>query len=133
MLDRKALQAAGGSTGYRLERVEWPEGENHTLPLYLKPVSNVKCCEQSGTSCQKIHETAARQVRDLSLLEYLIVLDVPEPASNFARHMMLRRRLYASAKPVDLPAILDELLEQFGSGPMTAEAINAATLDSRRR
>lgn len=32
------------------------------------------------------------------------------------------------AKPADLPAIPTELLEQFGSGPMTAEAINAATL-----
>ncbi|WP_319640907.1 transposase, partial [Ralstonia pickettii] len=32
------------------------------------------------------------------------------------------------AKPADLPAIPAELLEQFGSGPMTAEAINAATL-----
>lgn len=30
--------------------------------------------------------------------------------------------------PADLPAIPDELLEQFGNGPMTAEAINAATL-----
>ncbi|QTD89422.1 IS256 family transposase [Burkholderia anthina] len=32
------------------------------------------------------------------------------------------------AKPVDLPAIPAELLEQFGNAPMTAEAINAATL-----
>jgi putative transposase len=32
------------------------------------------------------------------------------------------------AKPADLPVIPAELLEQFGSGPMTAEAINAATL-----
>jgi transposase-like protein len=32
------------------------------------------------------------------------------------------------AKPVDLPAIPAELLEPFGSGPMTAEAINAATM-----
>jgi transposase-like protein len=32
------------------------------------------------------------------------------------------------AKPVDLPAIPAELLEQFGNGPMTAEAINAASL-----
>ncbi|HYD79642.1 MAG TPA: IS256 family transposase [Paucimonas sp.] len=31
-------------------------------------------------------------------------------------------------KPADLPAIPAELLEQFGHGPMTAEAINAATL-----
>ncbi|NML34702.1 IS256 family transposase [Paraburkholderia antibiotica] len=29
--------------------------------------------------------------------------------------------------PADLPAIPAELLEQFGNGPMTAEAINAAT------
>ncbi len=32
------------------------------------------------------------------------------------------------AKPVDLPAIPAELLEQFGSSQMTAEAIKAATL-----
>lgn len=32
------------------------------------------------------------------------------------------------AKPVDLPAIPAELLEQFGNGPLTAEAINAATM-----
>lgn len=31
-------------------------------------------------------------------------------------------------KPAELPAIPAELLEQFGNGPMTAEAINAATL-----
>lgn len=31
-------------------------------------------------------------------------------------------------KLADLPAIPAELLEQFGNGPMTAEAINAATL-----
>ncbi|WP_442486087.1 hypothetical protein [Burkholderia dolosa] len=32
------------------------------------------------------------------------------------------------AQPMDLPAIPAELLEQFGNGPMTAEAISAATL-----
>ncbi|AEA62231.1 IS256 family transposase [Burkholderia gladioli] len=32
------------------------------------------------------------------------------------------------AKPAELPAIPAELLEQFGNGPMTADAINAATL-----
>ncbi|HEM7902073.1 IS256 family transposase [Burkholderia cenocepacia] len=32
------------------------------------------------------------------------------------------------AKPVDLPTIPAELLEQFGNGPMTVDAINAATL-----
>ncbi|MDD1482921.1 DUF1517 domain-containing protein, partial [Burkholderia thailandensis] len=39
MLDRKALQALGCWTGYRLERVEWPEGEGRTLSLHVKPVS----------------------------------------------------------------------------------------------
>ncbi|UQY83014.1 IS256 family transposase [Ralstonia pseudosolanacearum] len=32
------------------------------------------------------------------------------------------------AQPADLPAIPAELLEQFGNGPMTAEAISAATM-----
>lgn len=32
------------------------------------------------------------------------------------------------AMPAELPVIPAELLEQFGNGPMTAEAINAATL-----
>lgn len=35
-------------------------------------------------------------------------------------------------KPAVLPAIPAELLEQFGSGPMTAEAINAATLTLKK-
>lgn len=38
---------------------------------------------------------------------------------------MLRK---SKANPVDLPAIPAELLEQFGNGPMTAEASNAETL-----
>ncbi len=32
------------------------------------------------------------------------------------------------ATPAELPAIPAELLGQFGNGPMTADAINAATL-----
>lgn len=37
------------------------------------------------------------------------------------------------AQPAALPAIPAEQLEQFGNGPMNAEAINAATLALRRR
>ncbi len=48
MLDRKALQALGCWTGYRLERVEWPQGDSRTLSLYLKPVSQIMYCEQCG-------------------------------------------------------------------------------------
>ncbi|MGF6972918.1 transposase [Paraburkholderia sp. JPY465] len=77
MLDRKALQALGCWKGYRLERVEWPQGDNHTLSLYLKPVSRVMHCEQCGARCSQIHETAVRRVRDLPLFEYRVVLHVP--------------------------------------------------------
>ncbi|GBH24733.1 ISL3 family transposase [Burkholderia vietnamiensis] len=77
MLDRKALQALGCWTGYRLERVEWPEGDGRTLSLYLKPISKVMYCEQCGARCQQIHETTVRRVRDLPLFEYRVVLHVP--------------------------------------------------------
>lgn len=54
------------------------------------------------------------------------------PVSNFVRHNMASRRVYASQTEDQagrsLPAIPAELLEQFGNGPMTAEATNAATL-----
>jgi transposase len=77
LLDRKALQALGCWTGYRLERVEWPEGEGRTLSLYLKPVGKIMHCEQCGARCQQIHETTVRRVRDLPLFEYRVVLHVP--------------------------------------------------------
>ncbi|AIO52004.1 putative transposase [Burkholderia mallei] len=72
MLDRKALQALGCWTGYRLERVEWPQGDSRTLSLYLKPVSQIMYCEQCGARCQQIHETTVRRVRDLPLFEYRV-------------------------------------------------------------
>jgi transposase len=75
--DRKALRALASWTGYRLERVEWPQGESHTLSLYLKPVGKVMHCEQCGARCTQIHETTVRRVRDLQLFEYLVVLHVP--------------------------------------------------------
>ncbi|WP_369291229.1 ISL3-like element ISBma1 family transposase, partial [Burkholderia pseudomallei] len=64
-------------TGYRLERVEWPQGDSRTLSLYLKPVSQIMYCEQCGARCQQIHETTVRRVRDLPLFEYRVVLHVP--------------------------------------------------------
>ncbi|HUD42283.1 MAG TPA: ISL3 family transposase, partial [Dokdonella sp.] len=45
MFDRKTLQALGCWTGYRLERVEWPDGEARTLSLHLKPTGKVMWCE----------------------------------------------------------------------------------------
>jgi len=77
VLDRKTLQALGCWKGYRLERVEWPEGESRTLSLYLKPVSKVMHCEECGARCHQVHETVVRRVRDLPLFEYRVVLHVP--------------------------------------------------------
>ncbi|VVE47511.1 ISL3 family transposase [Pandoraea soli] len=77
MLDRKALEALGCWTGYRVERVEWPSEDSRTLSLYLKPVSRVMLCEQCGKRCSQIHETTIRRVRDLPLFEYRVVLHVP--------------------------------------------------------
>lgn len=78
---RIARSQGTASTGlldsYRLDRVEWPQGDSRTLSLYLKPVSKVMYCEQSGARCHQIHETTVRRVRDLPLFEYRVVLHVP--------------------------------------------------------
>ncbi len=102
MLDRKALQALGCWTGYRLERVEWPE-EGRTLSLYLKPLSKVMHCEQCGARCQQIHETTVRRGRDLPLFEYRVVLHVAvnvgtvfETNTNPGRPIIQRRRKWCT-------------------------------------
>ncbi|WP_416401596.1 ISL3 family transposase [Alicycliphilus denitrificans] len=77
MLDRKTLQSLGCWTGYKLDRVEWPREESHTLNLHLKAVGKVMYCQQCGTRCQRVHETTVRRVRDLPLFDYRVVLHVP--------------------------------------------------------
>lgn len=77
MLDRKALESLGGWSGYRVERVEWPQEEGGTLSLYLKPIGKVMHCQQCGARCRQVHETTVRRVRDLPLFEYRVVLHVP--------------------------------------------------------
>ncbi|KGV37956.1 transposase IS204///IS1165 family protein [Burkholderia pseudomallei MSHR4308] len=76
MLDRKALQALGCWTGYRLERGgSGRRAIAARLSLYLKPVSQIMYCEQCGARCQQIHETTVRRgTRDLPLFEYRVVL-----------------------------------------------------------
>ena len=77
MLDRKTLQALGCWTGYKLDRVVFPEGESRTLSLYLKPTSKVMYCQECGSKCNQVHETVVRRVRDLPLFDYRVVLHVP--------------------------------------------------------
>lgn len=77
MFDRKTLQALGSWEGYRLERVVWPQGDGHTVSLYLKPTAKVMRCEQCGQRCRQVHETTSRRVRDLPLFQYRVVLHVP--------------------------------------------------------
>ena len=37
MLDRKTIEKLGGWEGYRVVRIEWPEGENRTVTIHFKP------------------------------------------------------------------------------------------------
>ncbi|SPK77643.1 protein of unknown function (plasmid) [Cupriavidus taiwanensis] len=60
MLDRKTLQALGCWSGYRLERVVWPEGESPTLALYLKPTSKAMHCQECAARCRQVHETTVQ-------------------------------------------------------------------------
>ncbi|RIV54084.1 PDDEXK nuclease domain-containing protein [Burkholderia pseudomallei] len=99
MLDRKALQALGCWTGYRLERVEWPQGDSRTLSLYLKPVSQIMYCEQCGARCQQIHETTVRRVRDLPLFEYRVVLHWSSRQLQERMQSMLFERSALSRQP----------------------------------
>ena len=60
-----------------VERVHWPQGDSHTVSIYLKPQASVMHCERCGAQCSQVHETTTRRVRDLALFEYRVVLHVP--------------------------------------------------------
>lgn len=77
MLDKNLLEKIGGWKGYRVERVEWPDKENRTLSVFLKPTAKVMYCGQCGGRCSQVHETTVRRVRDLPFLEFRVVLHVP--------------------------------------------------------
>lgn len=77
MLDRKALEKLGSWSGYKLDRVSWPEEANGTVELHLKPTAKVMHCQRCGARCRQVHETCSRRVRDLPLFQYRVVLVVP--------------------------------------------------------
>ncbi len=77
MLDLKTLQSLGCWTGYKLQRVELPQGDSRTLTLHLKAVGKVMLCQHCGCRCDRLHESTVRRVRDLPLFDYRVVLHVP--------------------------------------------------------
>lgn len=90
MLDRKLLESVGGWKGYRIDRVEWPEGGSRTLAVHLKPTRKLMRCARCGGRCRQVHETTIRRVRDLPIFQYRVVLHVPRrrvwcPACNGPR------------------------------------------------
>lgn len=64
MLDRKTIEKLGGWEGYRVERIGWPEGQSRTVSINLKSSARTLCCEQCGTRCHQLDETAVRRARD---------------------------------------------------------------------
>ncbi|SAK97271.1 ISBma1, transposase [Caballeronia hypogeia] len=94
--------AAGLRYGrYRVERVEWPQGEHRTVSLYPKPVGKVMRCEQCGVCCTQIHETTVRRVPDLPLFEYAVTqfYDLGWYTVKSIDKMRLRARLVKPEKP----------------------------------
>src|SRR5690606_36116339 len=77
MFDRKTLEKLGCWSGYRLERVVWPESDTGTVELHLKPTAKVMYCQRCGAKCKQVHETVNRRVRDLPLFQHRVVLVVP--------------------------------------------------------
>ena len=77
MFDRKTIEKLGGWEGYRVERIEWPQGESRTVTIHLKPSSRAMYCAHCGSRCRQVHETTVRRVRDLPLMAFRVVLAVP--------------------------------------------------------
>jgi len=67
MLDRKTLEKLGGWSGYRVERIAWPEDGSRTVTIYLKPSARTMVCAHCGSRCRRVHEAVVRRVRDLPL------------------------------------------------------------------
>jgi len=147
VLDRKALQALGCWTGYRLERVEWPQGEGRTLALHLKPVGKVMLCEQCGARCSQIHETSIRRVRDLPLFEYRVVLHVPrrrvwcdhcggprlEKLDWLGRYQRVTERFAKACEKLLQAASVQAVAAFYDLGWHTVKSIDKARLRARVR
>src|SRR5690606_34020599 len=77
MFDRKTIEKLGGWEGYRVERIEWPQGESRTVTIHLTPSSRAMSCAHCGSRCRQVHETTVRRGRDLPLRAVRVALAVP--------------------------------------------------------
>lgn len=145
MFDRKILESLGGWTGYRLDRVEWPQGEGGTLSVYLKPSSKVMRCEHCGARCRRIHEATVRRVRDLPLFEYRVVLHVPrrrvwcercegprlEKLAWLGRYQRVTDRFAKACETLLQAASVQAVAAFYGLGWHTVKSIDKSRLRAR--
>lgn len=144
MLSRKVLEALGGWKGFRLERVEWPDGKGGTLSLYLKASGHRMVCEQCGTVCTQLHETMVRRIRDLPIFEYRVVLHVPrrrvwcpkcegphlEKLEWLGRYQRVTNRFADACEQLLRSANIQAVAAFFGLGWHTVKAIDKARLQA---
>lgn len=142
MLDKKTLEKLGGWSGYRLERVVWPEAPAGTVELYLKPTSKVMHCQRCGARCRKVHETVTRRVRDLPLFEHRVVLVVPrrrvwceqcggpqlERLSWLGRYQRVTDRLAEACSQLLRVASVQAVAQFYALGWHTVKALDKARL-----
>lgn len=145
MLSHKVLQSLGCWKGYRLERVEWPEGDGRTVSLHLKPIGKVMHCEHCGARCHQIHETTVRRVRDLPLFDYRVVLHVPrrrvicehcggprlERLEWLGRYQRVTQRFAEACEKLLKSSTVQAVAAYFDVGWHTVKSIDKASLQAR--
>jgi transposase len=147
MLDRKTIEALGGWTGYRVERVAWPEGDSRTVMIHLKPSAKTMHCEHCGSRCRQVHETTMRRVRDLPLFALRVVLVVPrrrvwcercggprlEKLSWLGRYQRVTDRLAEAVSQLLLSSNILAVARFFQLGWHTVKALDKAALQDSVR
>lgn len=145
MLDKKLLEKIGGWKGYRVERVEWPDRENRTLAVFLKPTAKVMYCERCGGHCSQVHETSVRRIRDLPFLEFRVVLHVPrrrvwcsrcdgphlEKLDWLGRYQRVTNRFAEAIEQLLRSSNIQAVASFFGLGWHTVKALDKALLKTR--
>jgi transposase len=144
MFDRRTLEKLGCWSGYRLERVVWPETDGGTVELHLKPTAKVMYCQRCGAKCKQIHETVSRRIRDLPLFQHRVVLVVPrrrvwcdqcggpqlERLAWLSRYQRITDRLADACSQLLRVTTVQAVGSFYGLGWHTVKAIDKARLMS---